>query len=232
MTLRDTEAHHALHVLRVKAGERVVVLDGVGHEFLGEIGECGRQTVEIKSRQRNELTKLRCELTLVQAVIKGKGMELIIQKATELGASSIIPVISARSVPQIEDEDAQKKVEKWRAIAVDSIKQCGSGWLPRIEPPRTVQQTLASRLGTDLTFVASLQPDSRHPRHHLKSFEVEHARPPRSVAVWVGPEGDFTPAELNAIKSAGALPITLGPLVLRSDTAAIYSLAVLDYDLQ
>jgi 16S rRNA (uracil1498-N3)-methyltransferase len=83
-----------------------------------------------------------------------------------------------------------------------------------------------------LPLVASLQSDCRHPREYFQTFHKEKGKMPASVCVWVGPEGDFTPAEMNAIKSSGALPITLGRLVLRSETAAIYSLAVLNYELQ
>src|SRR5204863_3917624 len=111
---------------------------------------------------------------------------------------------------------------KWQLIAVESIKQCGSPWLPQIDPPVTHQQFLARKEKFDLALLASLQPDAAHPRAYFETFQRDHNRLPESICVWVGPEGDFSPTELEAIRATGALPITLGPNVLRSETAALY----------
>jgi len=232
LTLRGAEAHHARRVLRLKSGERVVVLDGNGREYLCEVAGLARDSVNLLVRQTNLLPQPPWRLTLIQAVTKAKSMELIVQKAAELGAWRIVPIVSERSVPHLLAETTARKVEKWQAIAVEAIKQCGSPWLPHIEAPRTPQAQLARNEGFDLALLASLQPGSRHPRDCFRAYFAERRQPPRSVAVWVGPEGDFTPAELHAIKSGGALPITLGPLVLRSETAAIYCLSALSYELQ
>jgi 16S rRNA (uracil1498-N3)-methyltransferase len=232
LTLAGTEAHHALHVLRVARGERVVVLDGAGHELLCEIRDTSRGEVSLAVQQRNRLAVLPYRLTLIQAVTKAKSMEIIVQKATELGAARLVPVLSERSVAQLEAEAAERKTEKWRSIAIEAIKQCGSPWLPEIEEPLKAGAWLARNEKFDLALVASLQPGSRHPREILQNYQAEHGRAPRQIAVWVGPEGDFTPAELGAICGAGAQPITLGPLVLRSETAAIYCLSFLSYELQ
>jgi 16S rRNA (uracil1498-N3)-methyltransferase len=115
---------------------------------------------------------------------------------------------------------------------VEAIKQCGSPWLPQIDPPQLPQKFLSSSERFELSLVASLQSDAHHPREYFQSFISERQRLPKSVCVWVGPEGDFTPAEMNAIRQAGTLPITLGQLILRSETAAIYCLSVLNYELQ
>jgi RsmE family RNA methyltransferase len=123
-------------------------------------------------------------------------------------------LISERSVPQMAGEDARRKVEKWRAVAVEAIKQCGAPWLPILEVPLTLQAWWARGERSGLDLLASLQPGSRHPREYFRAYHLEHGAAPSSVAVWVGPEGDFTPAELGAIRSEGALPITLGPVVL------------------
>ena len=132
----------------------------------------------------------------------------------------------------LEGEDANDKAGKWQQIAIESIKQCGSPWLTKIEAPVTLKSYLARHEKFDLPLIASLQDDSRHPREFIQHFHDEHKRLPATACVWIGPEGDFSPAEMNTIKTENALPITLGRLVLRSDTAAIYSLAVLNYELQ
>ena len=232
LTLEGSEAHHGLHVLRLRTGERVAVLDGAGHELLCETRALKKDTVELEVLQKNSIPPLPYQLTLVQAIPKGKLIESIIQKATELGATRIVPLISERVVTQIDEEASADKLEKWRQVAVESIKQCGSPWLPQIDPPLTPKAFLARGELFDLPLIASLQSDSQHPREWFKRFVAEKQRRPQSVCVWVGPEGDFTPAEMSSAKSAGTLPITLGRLVLRSETAAIYCLSVLNYELQ
>ncbi len=232
LILTERETHHALHVLRVRPGERLVVLDGAGQELLCEACKPEHERMKLTVVQRNVVPPLPFQITLLQAIPKGKIMESIVQKATELGAYRIVPLLSDRVTTQLDDESAASKVEKWRLAAVEAIKQCGSAWLPQVEMPVTPKEYLARGEKFDLPLVASLQSDRRHPREHFETFHKEKGRLPNTVCVWVGPEGDFTPAEMNAIKSAGALPITLGPLVLRSETAAIYSLSVLNYELQ
>jgi 16S rRNA (uracil1498-N3)-methyltransferase len=232
LILSDGEAHHALHVLRVRPNERVVVLDGAGHEFLCEVERLDRSAVTLKLIQKQLLATLPHRITLVQAVTKAKTMDLIVQKATELGVHRIVPILSERSVAQIGEDAAPNKVEKWQSTMVEAIKQCGSPWLPLVDSPQSPQKFLAAGERFDLSLVASLQNDTRHPRECVQDFIAERQRPPRTICVWVGPEGDFTPAEINAIRQAGALPITLGQLILRSETAAIYCLSVLNYELQ
>jgi 16S rRNA (uracil1498-N3)-methyltransferase len=232
LTLSGSEAHHALHVVRVRENERVVVLDGAGHEILCEVEQLERHAVRLKRLQRQAMSPLPYRITLSQAVTKAKTMDLIVQKATELGVHRIAPILSERAVPQFQDEAASSKLEKWRATAIEAIKQCGSPWLPQIDPPQTPQKFLAGSERMELTLVASLQPDARHPREYFQNLRSERQRRPKSICVWIGPEGDFTPAEMNTILQGGALPISLGPVVLRSETAAIYCLSILNYELQ
>lgn len=232
LTLTEREAHHALHVVRLRRGERVSVLDGAGHELLCEVRDASRESVSLAVLHKTAIAPLPYHLTLLQAMTKGKAFEIIIQKATELGAFRIVPLISERVVSQPDEDAAANKVEKWRWIAIDSIKQCGSAWLPQIEAPATLKAFLAHHERFELPLVASLQSDRHHLREILDDFRLERGRLPKSVGVYVGPEGDFTPVEMDAIKESGALPITLGPLVLRSDTAAVYALSVLNYELQ
>ena len=232
LLLTGRAAHHAVNVLRLRHRERVVVLNGAGGEFMCDVLTADRREVALQVLQKNSHPPLSGQVTLIQALTKGKAMDLIVQKATELGAYRLIPVLSERSVSRIEEDRAQTRVEQWRETAIEAIKQCGSAWLPRIEAPLTPQEILRRAEPFELSLIASLQNDARHPRTFFVSFHDEHKRPPQSVAVWVGPEGDFTPAELSAIRASGVLPITLGPLVLRSETAALYCLSVINCELQ
>ena len=230
--LTGREAHHARHVLRIHRGERIAVLDGAGREFVCEVQDYDGDKVRLTVIERRFHPAPPSQITLLQAVPKGKIMEAIIQKATELGVSRIVPVLSERVVAQLDETDAAHKASKWRLTVIEAIKQCGYAWLPRVEPPLTPGQFLARNESFELPLIASLQTGSRPAREYFRDFHAKQGRMPGSVCVWVGPEGDFTPAETEAIKSHCALPITLGPLILRTETAAIYCLSVLNYELQ
>ena len=130
--LTGGEAHHAMHVLRLRQGERVVVLDGAGQELLCEALKPGPHSVQLAVVQRNRVHPLPCQITLLQAVPKGKIIEGIIQKATELGAHRIVPLLSDRVTARLDEESAADKAEKWRTVAIEAIKQCGSAWLPQV----------------------------------------------------------------------------------------------------
>ena len=232
LVLTGGEAHHALHVLRLRRGDAVTVLDGAGQEFRCEVADIARSQVRLGIVEKRSHPRPACRLTLLQALPKGKLIEPIIQKATELGAARLVPLLSERVVVQLEPDDAARKAGKWQSVAIEAIKQCGSAWLPKVETPLTPEQFLKRSEIFDLSLIGSLQPDARHPRLYLDAFRTEHRRNPTSLAVWVGPEGDFTPDEIQRVQAAGATPITLGPLVLRADTAAVYCLSVLNYELQ
>jgi 16S rRNA (uracil1498-N3)-methyltransferase len=226
LTLTGAEAHHAMDVLRVKAGDVVVVLDGAGREFSCVVQGLERKTVNLKVEQTRTSPAPSCRVTLVQAIPKGKLLETIVQKATELGAFRIIPLLSERVATRLETDAIQHKAEKWQQCAIEAIKQCGQRWLPQVEAPVSLPALLAREEGFDLSLVGSLQDDARHPREYLRSSKAT------TIRLWIGPEGDLTEAELAAIRKAGAHPINLGPLVLRSDTAAFYALSIVSYELQ
>ncbi len=232
LRLDGREAHHALHVLRLKRGNAVAVLDGPGNEFSCEVESPAKYLLPLAVKDKKITPSLPCAITLLQAVPKGKIIESIIQKSVELGARRIVPILSERVVTQLDGDDAEKKRDKWQQVAVEAIKQCGAVWLPRVEAPVTPAQFIAREEKFDLLLVGSLQAERRHPREVLREFEGRIGRLPKSVGVWIGPEGDFTMEELRAIQAAGALPISLGQLVLRVETATIYCLSFLNYELQ
>jgi 16S rRNA (uracil1498-N3)-methyltransferase len=231
LRLDGREAHHALHVLRLQRGELITVLDGVGNEFLCAVENSSRHAVTLSVSLKYFTPPLPCSITLLQAVPKGKIIENIIQKAVELGARRIVPLLTEHVVTRLDDRDAADKRTKWQQVAIEAIKQCGAAWLPEIETPTTLGEFLKRRDKFDLSLAGSLQKERRHPRECFLEFQAQHKRLPQSVGVWIGPEGDFTPEELEAIQASGALPVSLGRLVLRVETAAIYCLSILNYEL-
>jgi len=232
LTLDGREAHHGLRVLRLEPGERVTVLDGAGHESVCAVHQCSRSEVQLVVLEKKSVPPKPWQITLLQAIPKGRTFEDIIQKAVELGVARIVPLLSERVVTQLEEKSALDKAGKWRRVAIEAIKQCGSTWLPQIEAPLSPKSFLARGEKFDLPLIASLHGERRHARACFAAYLAKHGRPPQSVSVWIGPEGDFTPEEVRAVLAAGAWPISLGDLVLRVETAAIYSLSILQHELQ
>ena len=133
LTLAGREAQHALRVLRLHRGEAAVVLDGAGREFTCEVADTGRDQLRLAVKSQRALPRPRCQVTLLQALPKGKLFNAIIEKATELGAARIIPLLTERVVVQLDEERAESRREHWQQVAIESIKQCGALWLPRVE---------------------------------------------------------------------------------------------------
>jgi 16S rRNA (uracil1498-N3)-methyltransferase len=154
-------------------------------------------------------------------------MDLIIEKATELGVSEIVPIISDRTVVRLDPAEAARKQEKWQRVVIEACKQCGQNWLPTVGLPVTLPKFFASQPIADLKLIAAIE-DQAEP---LKLILAKRTAPIRSALICIGPEGDFTPAELNLAKENGCAPMTLGPIILRAETAAIYSVSVLAHEL-
>lgn len=229
LALDAAESHHAVDVLRMKAGDRATVFNGEGAEAEVEISKADKHGAELRRVSLQKTPPLPCRITLGQAVPKGKNMDLIIEKATELGAAEIAPLLSERTVVRGTEDDHVRKQQKWQRVAIEACKQCGQNYLPRVSQPCTPKAFFDRAQRFDLTLIASLQSDSRPLKSALADFG---AKPPKSVLILVGPEGDFTPAELSLAKSHGCRPITLGPIILRTETASIYCLSVLNHELQ
>jgi 16S rRNA (uracil1498-N3)-methyltransferase len=231
LALTGSEAHHCRNVLRLESGDKVVLFDGRGRELTAEIVSNEAAEISLRKLHEAKTPPLRCRITLGQAIPKGKNMDLIVQKAVEIGASEIAPILSARTVVRLDEESAVSKQAKWQTIAIEAAKQCGQNWLPQVQPPRSLAQFFQEHNRFDLQLIGSLQSDAVHLKKILAEYSAEHGDRPASVLMLVGPEGDFTPAELSLARSHGCRPITLGPIVLRVETAAIYCLSILSYEL-
>lgn len=231
LSLTGSEAHHCRNVLRLEPGAKIVLFGGLGRECTAEIISTEPAQIRLRKLHEAQTPPLRCRITLGQAIPKGKNMDLIVQKAVEIGAAEIVPILSDRTVVRLDEESAASKQAKWQTVSIEAAKQCGQNWLPRVQTPQTLAQFFQERRRFDLELIGSLQSDAVHLKKILAEYSAEHGDRPASVLMLVGPEGDFTPAELSLARSHGCRPITLGPIVLRVETASIYCLSVLSYEL-
>ena len=232
ITLSAAESHHLVTVNRAPAGATVTAFDGRGMEWICSLAEPERKAAVLKVRFAQKAKPLPYEITLGQALPKGGFMDDIVRKATELGAARIVPLESERTQVRLDADRTERKTEKWVLAALEAAKQCGNPWLPEIAPGQKAAAFMETAQGFDLKLIASLQPEAKSLKSVLAGYAAAQGRPARRVLWLVGPEGDFAPAELNLARTCGFEPITLGPLVLRCETAAIYALSILSYELQ
>jgi 16S rRNA (uracil1498-N3)-methyltransferase len=232
ITLSPEESHHLVAVNRAKLGETVVVFDGRGAEWICELTGDRKNGAVLRVRFRQMAKRLPYEITLGQALPKGPSMDAIVRKATEIGATRIVPLESERTQVHFDADRSDRKIEKWQVAALEAAKQCGNPFLPEIAAVQKAAAFMETARDFDLKLIASLQPGAKSLKTVLEAFRSAQHRPPTKVLWLVGPEGDFTPAEMSQARSSGFEPISLGPLVLRCETAAIYALSVISYELQ
>ncbi|WP_338289308.1 RsmE family RNA methyltransferase [Luteolibacter sp. LG18] len=218
--LAGDEAKHLSQVLRIRAGDTVTVFDGRGRRAEAVVREVARDRVGLALGETRTLPRMQPAMVLAIAIPKGKTMDLVVQKAVELGVAAIQPLVTRRTIVQPGDG----KADKWRRVALEACKQCGTDFLPEVAEPLDFMKWLAAP-PEGLRLIASLAPGAREMRHVVRGAgEVP------VVTTLVGPEGDFTPEETAAALGVDFKPVTLGPTVLRTETAALFALSALRYE--
>lgn len=222
--LDEKESRHALSVLRLKTGDSVEIFDGEGQSVAGVIASQAGGRVSVKVGHNRLARAAGTQVTLGISVIKPERMEWLIEKSTELGAFAIQPLLTDRTVVRLSPERWEGKIVRWKKIAAESCKQCGLSQVPRIEPITPWDSVVKTFSSYDLVLLPTL------PEKNATLFDALKAAPRTSrILVLIGPEGDFTPAEIEKARSAGARLITLGDLTFRSETAAIFTLSALTF---
>ena len=218
LTLEGEAAAHLGRVLRVRAGAPVVLFDGSESEFASEVVAATRRTVALAVGPGREVRRESAlELVLLQGVCRNERMDWVVRKATELGATAIRPVMTERSVVKIDPAKIAGRIEHWRAIAISACEQCGRNVLPDILPPLPVTAALSAHRGASGVL---LDPEAKGGADTL--------RPPAGpLCLLVGPEGGLDERERAAARAAGYMGIRLGPRILRTETAALTGLALL-----
>jgi 16S rRNA (uracil1498-N3)-methyltransferase len=238
------EAKHIVTVLRYQKGEIIDVVDGCGVKYKVLIQDWGKDYVEgkilLKIRRENEPI---VHLTLAQAICRGVRMDFLIEKATEIGVSSIIPILTEKSlvkINKISEENswdsltAKGKKERWRRLAIASMKQSLRSILPDLQNPTKFEDLLPKIKTFDLSLIASFEKGAKNLRKcdELKRGLRSSKDPLRHVLLMVGPEAGFTEDELSKAKAFGAIPVTLGSRRLRTETAGVVFSSLVLYELE
>ncbi len=239
--LTDSDVRHIRNVLRLKPGDRIVIFDGEGTEYECEILSSSPRCITVSVLNSTRvLRESPVHITIAQACLKGSKMDWIIQKVTELGVTTYIPFWSQRSVPKLDSGRAESRYHRWTKIAHEALKQCGRSVAPEIKPLSPFDEIIRSE-EHDLKMIfctgnidgGRIEPKSGQdrvsgPDTSLKYFLDGMPKAEKIIGV-IGPEGGFTSAEIRAAIDCGYVQVSLGPRILRGETAAITVAAILQY---
>ena len=218
------DVNHIKNVLRMKNGERFILCDGAGTDYLCELaGGKDRSLLATILEEKTSDTELPVQLVLFQGLPKKDKMELIIQKAVELGAAKVIPVVTKRTIVKTEGGKEEKKLVRWQAIAESAAKQSGRGVIPEIAPIHTWKEALASMADFDYNVILYENAEGMKPTAEC----LKSAGKKGSIGIFVGPEGGFTEEEVAQVAERGADCLSLGKRILRTETAGLAMLSML-----
>ncbi len=223
--LSSKESHHLKDVLRIRKGDTVEVFDGAGRSCAAVVSGDDVSELDLIGESRHSLRSF--ESILIQAIPKAKRMEVVVEKATELGVAAILPFVCDRTVVKLSRKQMDKRLDRWRRIAISAAKQSGVDMVPDIRNIEMFDRVLCSVEQDCTVLIGSLEPNVEHIRSVLRSRRRAGVK---KIGIIIGPEGDFTPGEMRLAKDAGAAPVGFGTAVLRTDTAAIYALSAITYE--
>jgi len=226
VVLSAEESHHLSRVLRVEVGQKLTLFDGEGTRAKGVIDTITKREITVRVAERETIEPPAVAITLIQAICKPDRFEMILQKATELGVQTIQPVVTQNA--SLPSGKIEKMVNRSEAIIRNASQQCGTAWLPKFQPLEKISSIFPNLGDFDAVFIGSLHPDAKPFKESFQTLEKSEIQ---RVALLIGPEGDFTEEEVDAAVEAGAIPVTFGKQILRTETAAIFGLSVLAYEL-
>ena len=219
-TLAGDQARYIGRVLRLKPGDEFTIFDGTGGEYPATVATVSKSQVQIKTAAKVEKNaESPLSIHLLQGVSRGERMDFVVQKATELGVQRITPVLTEFSVVKLDSKRAEKRVQHWSNIAISTCEQCGRNILPVIDAPQPLRNWIGDNLVSANTRIL-LRPDA--------NISLGSAtKPEGTVTLLIGPEGGFSDAEYEQAEIAGFKTAGFGPRILRTETAAIAAIAVL-----
>ena len=222
------DVNHIANVLRMKTGEQLEILDGNDHKYLGEISGFQKDSVTVDLLKTYEVdTELPVKIVLFQGFPKSDKMEQIIQKCVELGVSEIVPVMTSRTIVKLDDKKSGKKVERFNAVSLSAAKQSGRGIIPEVKDIMSWKQALEYANNLDKLIIPYEDAEDMN-----KTREIFNSIKDGSLGIFIGPEGGFSDSEVKDAINIGAVPVTLGKRILRTETAGMAVLAMLGYVLE
>jgi 16S rRNA (uracil1498-N3)-methyltransferase len=225
LELPPAQGQHLARVLRLASGAPVVLFNGEGGEFEGVIEDVRKSAVAVRIGAHHAIERESpLHVTLLQGIARGEKMDLILQKATELGVSRVVPLTCVRSAVRLGGETAARKQEHWQAVAASACEQCGRNRIPEVGAPVSLA-VAAQTVPAGIKLLLTPDEDSSPVASLIQAHRAGSAKP--RIALLVGPEGGFDPAEVQAAKMAGFVSCRLGPRVLRTETAGLAALAIL-----
>ena len=221
-------AHQLSRVLRLKPGDLIELLNNTGQACRVELTQVASdQCMAIKQSCYYPNTEPTTRLVLYQGLAKGRKVEWVLQKATELGASELVPMITSRSMVTDPRQIGRSKLERWQRIIQEAAEQSGRAFLPELRPALTFEQAIGEAQPGDCVLIGALSSEAVPIRQALEASQT----PPAIVRLYVGPEGGFEDQEVAQARACGVLPVSLGPRILRTETAGLAMLAVVAYAL-
>lgn len=216
--LSEEESHHALSVLRLKKGAEIILMDGLGGVFRAEIVDAGKQRVLAELGEALSDNEARTRVTLYQGLPKGGKLESILQKCTEMGVHAVQPVLFERCDRE-PSKNPEKTLQRLRRIALEAAKQCGRGQVPMVGQTKTLSEVSPRLAGHGAIIVPWEKAED------TRIADVLTKKTPHEIALVIGPEGGITPEEMERLTALGARTVTLGPRILRTETAGMAALA-------
>ena len=224
IVLDEFAAHHAQKVMRLKNNDQLILFNGDGSDYTGHVIIISKRQVQVSIKSKKSIeSESNIRVILLQALTSSEKMDLIIQKTTELGISEIQPIVCERSVVKIKNEKIEKKLLHWRQVSIAACEQCGRAEIPTIYKPVNIIKYLEKISESDKTTKIILSPEA------TKSLNNVIPNKKQDIKVLIGPEGDFTKQELDFSIQKGFSPIKIGPRILRTETAPMCILSILQY---
>lgn len=219
------DAYHIARSLRMAVGDGVVVSDGEGVDYECRLSKIRDEECECEIKSKSpSLSEPKVHISLFMAFPKGDKLETVVQKAVELGASEIIPFESSRCIKRPKAEKVEKQTARLARIATEAAKQCGRARLPIVREPVSYKEALSSAVRSELALLCYEDEHKSSIKQAIRSKSFS------SISIIIGSEGGFSPEEAEAAKDAGCIPVTLGPRILRCETAPSYALAAISYE--
>lgn len=220
LRLDEKASHHLARVLRAAIGDEIILFNGEGGEYSSVIRAISKKNIDVELLQFSPRSvESPVHLILAQGIARGEKMDFVIQKAVELGVSEIYPIVTERCNVRLDKEREQKRLEHWRAVVISACEQCGQNKVPILHPPVLLPAWLQT-VRAELKFILLPQVD-----HKLKS----QSSAVKTIVLLIGPEGGLSEQEIKTAESAEFIALNLGPRVLRTETAALTALAVLQF---